>query len=112
MLEFKIIKKDGAARLGELKTAHGTVETPTFMPVGTDGTVKAMKPEDVATTGAKIILGNVYHLMLQPGIDRVKELGGLHKMMNWNKAILTDSGGFQIMSLGPLRTMTMARFTT
>ena len=105
MLEFKIIKKDGAARLGELKTAHGTVETPTFMPVGTDGTVKAMKPEDVAATGAKIILGNVYHLMLRPGIDRVKELGGLHKMMNWDKAILTDSGGFQVMSLGPLRTI-------
>ncbi len=105
MLEFKIIKKDGAARLGELRTAHGTVETPTFMPVGTDGTVKAMKPEDVAATGAKIILGNVYHLMLRPGIDRVKELGGLHKMMNWDKAILTDSGGFQVMSLGPLRTI-------
>ncbi len=103
MLEFKVTKKSGKARKGLLKTAHGEIETPVFMPVGTDGTVKAMQPEDVATTGAKIILGNVYHLMLQPGIDLVEEMGGLHKFMNWNKAILTDSGGFQVMSLGPLR---------
>ena len=103
MLHFEVTKKSGKARRGLLKTAHGDIETPVFMPVGTDGTVKAMRPEDVASTGAKIILGNVYHLMLQPGIDLVEEMGGLHKFMNWDKAILTDSGGFQVMSLGPLR---------
>lgn len=103
MLSFKVLKKKGKARRGELVTAHETIQTPCFMPVGTDGTVKAMMPEDVAATGAKIVLGNTYHLMLQPGVELVEKMGGLHKFMNWNKAILTDSGGFQIMSLGPLR---------
>ncbi len=103
MLHFEINKRSGKARTGILKTAHGDIETPVFMPVGTDGTVKAMRPEDVSKTGAKILLGNVYHLMLQPGIDLIESMGGLHKFMNWNKAILTDSGGFQVMSLGPLR---------
>ena len=106
MIEFEITKKDNQARRGKLRTAHGVIETPVFMPVGTDGTVKAMHPEDVANTGAGIILGNVYHLMLQPGIELVEKMGGLHKFMNWNKAILTDSGGFQVMSLGPLREIT------
>lgn len=106
MIEFEITKKDNQARRGKLRTAHGVIETPVFMPVGTDGTVKAMHPEDVASTGAGIILGNVYHLMLQPGIELVEKMGGLHKFMNWNKAILTDSGGFQVMSLGPLREIT------
>ena len=105
MLKFEVLKKKGMARRGRLTTAHSVIETPCFMPVGTDGTVKAMMPEDVEATGAQIILGNVYHLMLQPGFELVQEMGGLHKFMNWNKSILTDSGGFQVMSLGPLRTI-------
>jgi queuine tRNA-ribosyltransferase len=100
---FSILAEDGPARRGRLVTAHGVVETPCFMPVGTAGTVKAMKPEDVAATGAKIILGNTYHLMLRPGPERVAELGGLHRFMNWHGSILTDSGGFQVMSLTKLR---------
>jgi queuine tRNA-ribosyltransferase len=94
---------DGAARAGVLRTAHGDVETPTFMPVGTAGTVKAMTAEAVRATGAKIVLGNTYHLMLRPGAERVASLGGLHRFMDWPGPILTDSGGFQIMSLGALR---------
>lgn len=105
MLHFEVIKKKGKARRGKLTTAHSVIQTPCFMPVGTDGTVKAMRPQDVEETGAQIILGNVYHLMLQPGFELVEKMGGLHKFMNWKKSILTDSGGFQIMSLGPLRTI-------
>ncbi len=96
---------DGAARLGTLHTAHGDVPTPVFMPVGTAGTVKAMTADSVRSTGAKLILGNTYHLMLRPGAERVAALGGLHKMMDWPGPILTDSGGFQVMSLAGLRTL-------
>ncbi len=94
---------DGAARAGRLQTAHGPVETPTFMPVGTVGTVKAMTMDAVRSTGAGIVLGNTYHLMLRPGAERVRALGGLHRFMDWPGPILTDSGGFQVMSLGALR---------
>ncbi len=102
---FEQLEAGGAARRGRLHTAHGTAETPAFMPVGTAGTVKAMLPEHVAGTGAEIVLGNTYHLMLRPGAARVKELGGLHRFMDWPGPILTDSGGFQVMSLGSLRTL-------
>ena len=100
---FTLLARDGAARRGRMATAHGTVETPAFMPLGTAGTVKAMRPEDVAATGAEIVLGNTYHLMLRPGAERIAALGGLHRFMNWPKPILTDSGGFQVMSLAKLR---------
>jgi len=103
MLSFSISAKDGAARRGQLSTAHGVVNTPAFMPVGTQATVKAMTPDMVAETGAEILLGNTYHLMLRPGAERVGRLGGLHKFMHWDKPILTDSGGFQVMSLSKLR---------
>jgi queuine tRNA-ribosyltransferase len=102
---FTPIATDGAARAGLLHTAHGTVETPVFMPVGTAGTVKAMTADAVRSTGASIILGNTYHLMLRPGADRIEALGGLHRFADWPGPILTDSGGFQIMSLGALRTL-------
>jgi queuine tRNA-ribosyltransferase len=100
---FEVLARDGAARLGRLDTAHGAIDTPVFMPVGTAATVKAMMPEDVAATGARVILGNTYHLMLRPGPERVAALGGLHRFMHWPHAILTDSGGFQVMSLASLR---------
>jgi queuine tRNA-ribosyltransferase len=96
---------DGAARAGVLHTAHGAVETPVFMPVGTAGTVKAMTADAVRATGAAIVLGNTYHLMLRPGAELVARLGGLHRFMDWPGPILTDSGGFQVMSLGKLRTL-------
>ena len=102
-LTFEILKTSGKSRLGKLYTKHGIVNTPAFMPVGTCGTVKAMMPESVALAGAEILLGNTYHLMLRPGADLVEKMGGLHKFMNWNKPILTDSGGFQVMSLSTLR---------
>lgn len=102
---FTVDKKLGKARLGKLETAHGVINTPTFMPVGTAATVKAMLPESVKHTGAQIILGNTYHLMLRPGAERIANLGGLHKFMNWQGPILTDSGGFQVMSLSKLCTM-------
>lgn len=102
-LKFEIDKKIGKSRLGRLITKHGIVNTPAFMPVGTCATVKAMMPESVAATGAEILLGNTYHLMLRPGADLVEKMGGLHKFMNWDKPILTDSGGFQVMSLSGLR---------
>ncbi|MCT4575299.1 MAG: tRNA guanosine(34) transglycosylase Tgt [Alphaproteobacteria bacterium] len=105
-LKYNLKCKDGKARRGTLKTAHGDVQTPAFMPVGTCGTVKGMMPESVAETGAEILLGNTYHLMLRPGADAVAHQGGLHKMMNWDKPILTDSGGFQVMSLNELRKIT------
>lgn len=93
----------GTARVGKLHTAHGTIQTPAFMPVGTAATVKAMLPESVKATGADIVLGNTYHLMLRPTAERIAELGGLHRFMNWSGPILTDSGGFQVMSLSKLR---------
>jgi queuine tRNA-ribosyltransferase len=105
MLKFELLSKSGKARRGRLHTAHGTVETPTFMPVGTAGSVKGMMPENVASTGAQIILGNTYHLMLRPTAERIERLGGLHKFANWHGPILTDSGGFQVMSLNELRRM-------
>jgi queuine tRNA-ribosyltransferase len=105
MIGFEVLATDGAARRGRLTTAHGVVETPVFMPIATAGTVKAMTPEGVAATGARMILGNAYHLMLRPGAERVAALGGLHRFMNWPHAILTDSGGFQVMSLAALRTI-------
>ena len=101
--EFALFGTDGAARRGRLSTAHGIVETPAFMPVGTAATVKAMRPADVAATGAQMILANTYHLMLRPGAERVARLGGLHRFMAWPGPILTDSGGFQVMSLAKLR---------
>jgi queuine tRNA-ribosyltransferase len=102
-LGFEILGTDGAARRGRVTLAHGTVETPAFMPVGTAANVKAMRPESVAETGAEILLGNTYHLMLRPTAERIAELGGLHTFMNWPKPILTDSGGFQVMSLAGRR---------
>ena len=102
-LSFELLGTDGMARRGRIGTAHGTVETPAFMPVGTGGTVKAMLPQSVAETGAEIVLGNTFHLMLRPGAERVAAQGGLHKFMNWPRPILTDSGGFQVMSLKELR---------
>jgi len=100
---FELLARDGAARRGRLTTAHGTVETPAFMAVGTAASVKALTPEQVAETGTEIILGNTYHLMLRPGPERVARLGGLHRFMNWPGPILTDSGGYQVMSLAALR---------
>ncbi len=105
-MKFQIIKQYDSARAGILSTAHGDIHTPAFMPVGTAGTVKGMTPEAVRETGAEIVLGNTYHLMLRPGAECVASLGGLHKMMNWNGPILTDSGGFQVMSLSKLRKIT------
>ena len=102
---FSIHATCGAARTGELRTPHGIVRTPAFMPVGTAGTVKGMLPEQVREIGADILLGNTYHLMLRPTAERVASFGGLHKFMNWNGPILTDSGGFQVMSLSGLRKM-------
>ena len=102
---YELIKEDPRtrARRGRLHTPHGTIETPVFMPVGTAGTVKAMLPEEVKSLGAEIILSNTYHLYLRPGHDIVREAGGLHKFMNWDRPILTDSGGFQVFSLGAMR---------
>lgn len=100
---YRAIATDGAARAGVITTAHGEIETPVFMPVGTAGTVKAMTADAVRATGASIVLGNTYHLMLRPGADRIAALGGLHRFMDWSGPILTDSGGFQIMSLAKLR---------
>ena len=101
--KFDLKATDGAARRGRIATAHGTIETPAFMPVGTAATVKAMTPEAVAGTGAEIVLGNTYHLMQRPGAERIERLGGLHRFMNWPRPILTDSGGYQVMSLIQLR---------
>jgi len=105
-MNFDLITTDGAARRGRLTLAHGQVDTPAFMPVGTYGTVKAMTPEALANTGAQICLGNTFHLWLRPGMEVIKQFGGLHKFMNWDKPILTDSGGFQVFSLGDLRKIT------
>ena len=100
---FNLKAQDNKARRGEIKTAKGTIQTPAFMPVGTAGTVKALKTSAVEKSGAEIILGNVYHLMLRPSSELIEKMGGLHKFMNWNKPILTDSGGFQVMSLSQIR---------
>ena len=100
---FTLLATDGAARRGEITTSRGTIRTPAFMPVGTAATVKAMHPQEVRALGADVVLGNVYHLMLRPGAERVAALGGLHRFMNWPHPILTDSGGFQVMSLAKLR---------
>src|SRR6188768_3871370 len=104
--QFDIHATDGVARTGTITMQRGTIRTPAFMPVGTAATVKAMKPEAVRATGADIILGNTYHLMLRPGAERVARLGGLHRFMNWPRPILTDSGGYQVMSLSDLRKLT------
>ncbi|WP_338663381.1 tRNA guanosine(34) transglycosylase Tgt [Pararoseomonas sp. SCSIO 73927] len=104
-LSFSLAATDGSARAGTLRTAHGEVQTPVFMPVGTAGTVKAMTADAVRSTGARMVLGNTYHLMLRPGAERVGRLGGLHRLMDWDGPILTDSGGFQVMSLAGLRKM-------
>ena len=100
---FTVEARDGKARKGRITMQRGEIRTPAFMPVGTAATVKAMKPESVRATGANIILGNTYHLMLRPGAERVARLGGLHRFMNWDRPILTDSGGYQVMSLSALR---------
>src|SRR5438105_5916822 len=100
---FRVTASDGAARCGTMTTMHGTVATPTFMPVGTQATVKGLAPETVRASGADIVLANTYHLMLRPGAERIAGLGGLHRFMNWPLPILTDSGGFQVMSLSELR---------
>lgn len=98
-MQFEVVARSGHARLGRLRTAHGDVETPAFMPVGTAGTVKALHPQEVAATGAKLLIANTYHLWLRPGAELVAELGGLHQFMRWPHAIATDSGGFQAFSL-------------
>ena len=102
---FDVLAKSGNARTGEIRMPRGVIRTPAFMPVGTAGTVKGMYPDQVKTLGADVVLGNTYHLMLRPGAERVARLGGLHKLMNWPYPILTDSGGFQVMSLSALRKM-------
>jgi queuine tRNA-ribosyltransferase len=103
---FRLVASDGAARCGELATPHGIVRTPAFMPVGTQATVKGMRPEEVRACGTDIVLANTYHLMLRPGAERIAALGGLHRFMNWPYPTLTDSGGFQVMSLAQLRKVT------
>ena len=105
-MQFKVSSTSGYARRGELSFSRGKVQTPAFMPVGTNGTVKALEVENLKETGSEIILGNTYHLMLRPGDEQVKEFGGLHKFSNWDKPILTDSGGFQVWSLGDLAKIT------
>ena len=104
-MSFEVSARDGAARTGRLTLAHGDVETPVFMPVGTYGTVKAMAPDELAELGARIILGNTFHLWLRPGLDVIVEHQGLHRFMGWTRPLLTDSGGFQVFSLGKLRTI-------
>jgi len=105
-MKFNVEKSDGSARRGVLELAHGKVDTPAFMPVGTYGAVKAMSPDEVAAGGAQILLGNTFHLWLRPGLDVIAKHGGLHRFMGWNGPILTDSGGFQVFSLGSIRKIT------
>src|SRR4051812_38279631 len=102
-MRFSVVGTDGAARRGRLELAHGSVETPVFMPVGTYGTVKAMSPLELGEIGAQIVLGNTFHLWLRPGLDVIGKHGGLHRFMAWDRPILTDSGGFQVFSLGAMR---------
>src|SRR4030066_1574748 len=103
IFSFKLLSKDGSARAGFLSTPHGDVETPVFMPVGTQATVKSLTPAQLEELKVQILLSNTYHLYLRPGADVIQEFGGLHNFMNWHKPILTDSGGFQVFSLGNLR---------
>ncbi|MFO1253814.1 MAG: tRNA guanosine(34) transglycosylase Tgt, partial [Inhella sp.] len=103
MLRYELLRQEGAARRGRMTLNHGVVETPIFMPVGTYGTVKGVMPRDLEAMGAQIILGNTFHLWLRPGLDVMAQFGGLHRFENWNKPILTDSGGFQVWSLGAMR---------
>jgi queuine tRNA-ribosyltransferase len=110
MLNFQIIARSGEARAGVFDTVHGRVETPVFMPVGTQATVKAMSPEELKAVGAQIILGNTYHLYLRPGCDIIGRFGGLHRFMNWDRPMLTDSGGFQVFSLSKLRKLSEAGY--
>ena len=105
---YRLLARDGAARRGVLHLPRGNIQTPAFMPVGTYGTVKAMSPEELKTLGTEIILGNTFHLFLRPGLEVISAVGGLHKMMHWDRPILTDSGGFQVFSLGALRKLTEA----
>src|SRR5258708_22316981 len=105
-LRFELLSTDGPPRRGRLHTSHGIVETPIFMPVGTQATVKGLTPDQVAAGGAQIILGNTYHLTLRPGDELIAEMGGLHRFMNWSRPILTDSGGYQVFSLAANRTIT------
>ena len=102
-MSFEVVARDGMARTGRLMLAHGDVETPVFMPVGTYGTVKAMTPDELIDLGAQIVLGNTFHLWLRPGLDVVAAHQGLHRFMGWTRPLLTDSGGFQVFSLGKLR---------
>ena len=102
-VDFKLLATSGLARRGRLTLAHGVVETPVFMPVGTYGSVKGMSPAELTEVGAQIVLGNTFHLWLRPGMDVIDKYQGLHKFMAWNKPILTDSGGFQVWSLGDMR---------
>jgi queuine tRNA-ribosyltransferase len=106
MIRFEVTATDGAARRGRLTTPHGVVDTPVFMPVGTQATVKGLTPEDLEGAGAQVVLGNTYHLLLRPGPDVVRDLGGLHRFMGWGRTILTDSGGFQVFSLAKVRKIT------
>src|SRR5262245_54964389 len=105
-IRFEVESSDGPARAGQLHTPHGSVETPVFMPVGTQATVKGLTPDQLADAGARILLGNTYHLALRPGADLVAEMGGLHRFMAWDGPILTDSGGFQVYSLAQSRRIT------
>ncbi|MGE0384882.1 MAG: tRNA guanosine(34) transglycosylase Tgt [Gammaproteobacteria bacterium] len=107
-MKFELLAQDGAARHGRLTLAHGTIETPVFMPVGTYGTVKAMSPQELEAIGARIVLGNTFHLMLRPGTEVIGRHGGLHRFMGWDRPILTDSGGYQVFSLGDARRITEA----
>lgn len=102
---FRVEKTDGKARAGVLKTAHGEVQTPVFMPVGTQASVKGVSPDELIEMKAPIILGNTYHLVVRPGLEVIQQMGGLHKFMGWNGPILTDSGGFQVFSLAKIREM-------
>src|SRR5436309_1150860 len=102
-ITFELLKSNGLARLGRLTTSHGVVETPVFMPVGTQATVKGLTPQQLEAVGAQIILGNTYHLTLRPGDELIADMGGLHRFMGWNRPILTDSGGFQLYSLAQSR---------
>ena len=102
-MPFELLATDGAARRGRLTLAHGIVDTPVFMPVGTYGTVKAMTPRDLSEIGAQICVGNIFHLLLRPGLEAIAAHGGLHRFLGWNGPLLTDSGGFQVFSLGALR---------
>jgi len=105
-MKFRVLQRDGAARRGELELVHGKVDTPAFMPVGTYGSVKAMSPDELEQLGAQIVLGNTFHLWLRPGLDVIGRHGGLHRFMGWKRPILTDSGGFQVFSLGEMRKIT------